>query len=90
MGFIRSIFRLFTSQPAPSGELLPPETHRETMLLFGQKLRLARHKHRLTQRQLAELVAARAHDVHEWEFALASPSPRQLLELRQLFGKDLA
>lgn len=85
--------KIFSWMTAPVRPVAPPAppTSREIMILFGAKIRLARSKFNLSQKELAELLPATTpQNVHEWEFAKAWPRPTQRAALFDLFGSELA
>jgi transcriptional regulator with XRE-family HTH domain len=56
------------------------------MVTVGEKLRKAREKRGLTQRQVAELVGVSQPAIQRWEAGDGSPRPKKLRKVAEVYG----
>jgi len=55
----------------------------------GKEIERHRLEHRLSQREISEVVGCTPKTIGNWENSVGSPNPIQVEKLRKLFGLDI-
>ena len=58
-------------------------------MLMGKRIRQLRIRHRLTQKQLAEIIGTSNHSIHNWEQGNQEPMLFYCIKMADLFKVSL-